>query len=185
MFPIGSRGRGTIGSICVDLTVKQGRLPELDSYLLPEDVLVSHVVDGGLLFFLAKKGPPGTSGSLAMKVSSLALIVAASPVGNLIEIDRIVLMQPASRWKVSGCMGDLAKLVRSVCFGSTPIATSLYALKFVSISLLLAAVVPLSVDVAVFSGVRFLFSVGLAVMSTVAAAILIWQLQNLGPKRSS
>ena len=101
LFPIGSRSGGTINSICVDLTGKQGRLPDLDSCLLPEDVLVSHVVDGGLLFFLAKKGPPSTSGSLAMYVSSLALIVAA-------EIDRIVLMQPASRRKVSGCVGDLA-----------------------------------------------------------------------------
>jgi hypothetical protein len=76
--------------------------------LLPEDALASHAVDEGLLFFLAKNGPPGTSGSLAMYVSSLALIVAASPVGSLIEIDRIVLMQPASRCKVSGCVGDLA-----------------------------------------------------------------------------
>ncbi len=108
LFPIGSKGGGTISPICVDWTVKQGRLPDLDSRLLPENALASPAVEESLLFFLAKKGPPSTSGSLAMYVSSLALIVAASPVGNLIEIDRVVLMQPASRWRVSGCVGDLA-----------------------------------------------------------------------------
>jgi hypothetical protein len=46
--------------------VKQGRLLALDSFLLIDDALASHEVDEGLLFFLAKKGPPGTSGSLAM-----------------------------------------------------------------------------------------------------------------------
>jgi hypothetical protein len=88
--------------------VKQGRFPDFDSFLLTDDALASHDVVEDLLFFLAKKGPPGTSGSLAMYVSSLALIVAASPVGSLIEIDRIVLMQLASRRKVSGCVGILA-----------------------------------------------------------------------------
>ncbi len=108
LFPIGSRGGGTMSPICVDWTVKQGRLLDFDSFLLTEDALASPDVDEGLLFFLAKKGPPGTSGSLAMYVSSLALIVAASPVGSLIEIDRIVLMQPASRRNVSGCVGIFA-----------------------------------------------------------------------------
>jgi hypothetical protein len=88
--------------------VKQGRPPDFDSFLLIDGVLASHDVVEDLLFFLAKNGPPGTSGSLAMYVSSLALIVAASPVGSLIEIDRIVLMQLASRRKVSGWVGILA-----------------------------------------------------------------------------
>ena len=89
LSPNGSKGGGTISPIWVDWTVKQGRLPDFDSFLLTDDALASHDVVEDLLFFLAKKGPPGTSGSLAMYVSSLALIVAASPVGSLIEIDRI------------------------------------------------------------------------------------------------
>ncbi len=80
---------------------------------------------GALHFRRAKNGPPGTKGSPDVKVSSLAVMVAARPVGSLIVTDLIDLVGSGSRLIVIAG-GDCAlTLARNDCLGSTPIATSL------------------------------------------------------------